>query len=67
MDWQPIETAPKDGTIVRTCYCNGWWSTAIMLSVRARYTDEGWEYDLGDRWSTFSPQPTHWDKASLSD
>jgi hypothetical protein len=66
-DWQPIKTAPKDGTRVLLV-----WEYGLVL---AHWTDDaafkqcafgpGWEVDRseGDCWYAFSlrpDQPTHW-------
>ena len=52
MDWQPIETAPKDQEI-------------LLASRRGRFDPRGWEIRIG-QWliNRFpfvgSGQPTHW-------
>lgn len=38
MDWQPIETAPRDGTQFLALLSNGWYA---LLSDRS---NEGWPY-----------------------
>ena len=55
-DWQPIETAPKDGTHVLMyrdlCIAEAWW----QLDVFGKYYEwggHGWSYPEWD-------QPTHW-------
>lgn len=72
MEWQPIETAPRDGTTVLV-YVPG----ESLFPTAARYdTPERFEADYGDRdymeegwrWSLGYPcdfheevlQPTHW-------
>ena len=49
MEWQPIETAPKDGTaiLIREARCSG-----IAVQYFA-----GWKYENG---SICYLEPTHW-------
>jgi hypothetical protein len=60
MDWQPIETAPKDGTGVL-----GWWPLWTAFPVRIWWQNNQWRmaedhpatwYDGMPRWHG----PTHW-------
>ena len=57
MEWQPIETAPRDGTHV-LIYVPGW-----INGSEARYLDdEGWwlaNNDPTDHWGE-QQHPTHW-------
>lgn len=51
--WQPIETAPKDGTEILV-YAPGFCQTALWES----YTfSEGWVNDSSGNWLN---DPTHW-------
>lgn len=55
--WQPIETAPKDGTLVLLC-CVGWPHSVLR--------DEPWPIKVGGWWKSHwdifgaSWEPTHW-------
>ena len=51
-DWQPIDTAPSDGTAV-LLYHPSW----DMLHVGVHYLETGkWQQPCGD----LMPTPTHW-------
>jgi hypothetical protein len=64
MDWQPIETAPKDGTNVLL------YATWMDISVGKFYRDERWRLTAdgflakeseGDTYTEyFEVAPTHW-------
>ena len=41
-NWQPIETAPKDGTDILV----GWWSAGVWF-VRNAWWDDGFDIELG--------------------
>jgi hypothetical protein len=50
MTWQPIETAPRDGTTV-LAWCDEW-----------KHARTAWAYE-SDQWQAAPPsifQPTHW-------
>lgn len=52
MNWRPIETAPKDGTVIL-----GYWSPEYAETI---YWSDGswfWSHD-GDTW--WRGGPTHW-------
>jgi hypothetical protein len=63
--WQPIDTAPKDGTEVLV----GWYFKRGYYEHQV-WQDRGWGWDVaiasweGERWSdwqrTIDPTPTHW-------
>jgi hypothetical protein len=65
MEWQPIETAPKDETRVLTVIsgfevCIGWWfiDAGKWMTMDAEdYDDDGsWEYSVENT----EYYPTHW-------
>ena len=62
MDWQPIETAPKDGTVIDL------WIHYPEHDRNARAADVRWNADVGE-WQhgnfhlgqyMHRPTPTHW-------
>jgi hypothetical protein len=72
MDWQPIETAPKDGTTIDLWVVG--YSDEPGRIVNASYYSDGWWYrdddleshpiDRLEPWMTFHGKPapavTHW-------
>lgn len=66
MEWQPIETAPRDGTPVLV-YPPTWGSKAASIAVwdRDEYAKEPrpyWRRDdgLGKKYLSREKPPTHW-------
>ena len=63
MDWQPIITAPRDGTEI---ILFGEWSGEISgidhsKSIYiASYEDNDWVIKGGDYYRSFVVNPTHW-------
>ena len=59
MSWQPIETAPQDGTRVEAGRpgLNGW----IWYPLESRFLHGKWcaNFDQDD-WRPYDPQPTLW-------
>ena len=56
MTWQPIETAPQDGTVILGF--NGRGMTSIEWSCDAWNLAETHDYPEDTRWEY--PPPTHW-------
>jgi hypothetical protein len=50
-EWQPIETAPKDGSDILA-----WWNGHAVISWNAR--QQSWESD--DGMVAAKTHPTHW-------
>ncbi|SEE52712.1 DUF551 domain-containing protein [Bradyrhizobium lablabi] len=63
LEWQPIETAPKDGTNVlladHEIVCTGFWASLNYAGTGA-YSYTGWIAHFGSVQSTRQPSPTHW-------
>jgi hypothetical protein len=63
-DWQPIETAPKDGTNI-ILLLRGWptvgWYTDIKHYVHGKlsYEHSGWKIPWGS-FGRDKDEPTHW-------
>ena len=73
MDWQPIDTAPKDGATIRTARIvdgeilftqRSSWRTITFPALdngqhglEPPYTATGWMKDDADK---RAPEPTHW-------
>ena len=55
MDWQPIETAPRDGR--RGVIVSALDEDGEQLAAFVRWRDGGWECSDG-MWPDF--EPTHW-------
>ena len=63
MTWQPIETAPKDGTSVLVY---GFWEGELNLQDderdvwKAHFFWDQWCVDGGEYYSQYVVDPTHW-------
>jgi hypothetical protein len=58
MQWEPISTAPKDGSDVFTASEPRLW---IAYGATQRWIDGKWCSDFGkDGWIPTIGQPTHW-------
>lgn len=59
-DWQPIETAPKDGTMVKAAAESRLRALEVLrfpYPLKQRWNGVAWEADDG---RVYEPQPTHW-------
>jgi hypothetical protein len=59
-EWQPIETAPKDGTTVRAGAMSGARPGLVPYPLPYRFLDGRWTAVVGGEWRPIDPQPTHW-------
>lgn len=67
MNWQPIETAPKDGTLILVTGCNGFRRVlaAWYVGDNEAYGHDGkahWRGVLNAQGPIFIADPTHWMK-----
>jgi hypothetical protein len=51
--WLPIETAPKDGTLIIA------WASGDLPYISSWMVDR-WSHNVSRRRSLMHPQPTHW-------
>ena len=64
MKWQPIETAPKDGTYILLAGPSGYYTTPLRVSV-CRYAPvfrprQPWVDHADDSFTDGGDAPTHW-------
>lgn len=66
MEWQPIETAPKDGTKVLLAYASGNYRVIVSEWMTLETLKNGKTQSRSEYWVTpwvrmdSDPQPTHW-------
>jgi hypothetical protein len=62
MQWQPIETAPRDGTRIlmadATDMDTGQWTETVWHGIPSGFEDD--RYDAAHRFDLGGKQPTHW-------
>jgi hypothetical protein len=60
--WLPIETAPKDGTMVLVNDTTPWWTPWVAASYTEGDEWSGWVYDDATMRASnpLGPNPTHW-------
>jgi len=56
MTWQPIETAPKDGTLVLVCV-NSQNFEKPFVYIRGWYPSFGWDGDGAEKVTHWMPLP----------
>jgi len=63
MKWQPIETAPKDGTYILVAGPSGYYSTPLRVEVckwnNANHKDN-WRNHSNDWFTDGGEDATHW-------
>jgi hypothetical protein len=66
MNWQPIETAPKDTEVFIGCWSEGEWKFGRSMLFYERgneYEGEhyaGWFWSIDDCLESIAENPTHW-------
>lgn len=64
--WQPIETAPRDGTPVYAGFrkAHGYWWRNPAYPLTSRFLDGQWCAEFGGKWAPYEPQPNVWMRKS---
>jgi hypothetical protein len=57
MNWQPIETAPKDGTRVLLCVVGPWTADAREYYHLASWCVDYWQPFIPNNWTHWMPLP----------
>lgn len=65
MEWRPIETAPKDGTVILVCNDHGTWAARYVDVYQSGYVPEHkWHSLMLNHKHMIGPYPslipTHW-------
>lgn len=68
MNWQPIDTAPKDGTRILLflpdynvrIWIGDWYSSKQIRNGAVVYEREGWSIGTMPMWGDNEPKPTWW-------
>lgn len=59
MEWQPIETAPRDGTVILAYWPSSSWGDGYTYIHPVVFYDGQWIHDW-DRDEETTLDPTHW-------
>lgn len=60
--WRPIASAPTDGTTIIAA-SESKFMPRFPYPLPSKFIDGVWRCNMGDRWSPYDPQPTHWKPA----
>lgn len=62
-EWHPIESAPRDGTIVRVGKRPQQAWRAPPYPIRAKWDGQQWVAQFSGTWAPFEPQPDVWQRS----
>lgn len=65
-DWHSIDTAPRDGTVIRAAK-EAKGALRFPYPLDYRFEDGCWKAKFDKGWSRVDPQPTHWKAAERLD